>query len=290
MRILRPLIVVLLVVVAVLVYLSTYIVDETEVAVKFQLGRIVETDIGPGLHFKYPFVQTVRKFDDRVRTLDEQASRFLTAEQKNVIVDSFAKWRIGDAARFYVTVGGDPAQANQRLGEIIRSGLRNEFGKRNIQEVISGERTQIMNLLTAQAAEAAESLGIEILDVRIRRIDLPDDVSESIYRRMAAERQQVAHGFRARGAEAAERIRADADRQRTVILANAYRDAERLRGQGDAGAAQIYGQAFGRDKEFFKFYRSLQAYRQSFDSEDDLLMLSPDSPFFRYFQQPGLAR
>jgi membrane protease subunit HflC len=290
MRIARSLIVILLVVAAVVAYLSTYIVDETEVAVKFQLGRIVESEIGPGLHFKYPFVQTVRKFDDRIRTLDEQPSRFLTAEQKNVIVDSFVKWRIGDAARFYITVGGDPAQANQRLGEIIRSGLRNEFGKRNIQEVISGERSQIMSLLTAQAAKAAESLGIQIVDVRVRRIDLPNDVSESIYRRMATERQQVAQSFRARGAEASERIRADADRQRTVILANAYRDAERLRGEGDASAAQIYAQAFTRDQDFFTFYRSLAAYRQSFDSKDDLLLLSPDSSFFRYFEQPGLTR
>jgi membrane protease subunit HflC len=284
MRRLSSVIVALLVVAAVVAYLSTYVVDETEVGLKFKFGRIVESEIGPGLHFKIPVVHTVRRFDDRIRTLDEEPSRFLTSEKKNVIVDAFVKWRISDAARFYTTVGGDPARANQRLSELIRSGLRTEFGKRTIQEVISGERSRIMTILTQQMAEAARSLGINIIDVRVQRIDLPADVSESVYRRMAAERERVARDFRARGAEAAERIRADVDRQRTVILAEAYRDSEQIRGQGDARAAETYAQAYQRDPEFFSFYRSLGAYRQSFNSEDDVLLMSPDSAFFRYWE------
>lgn len=284
MRGLSSVVAVLLVVAALVAYLSTYVVDETEVGLKFKLGRIVESDIGPGLHFKIPVVHTVRRFDDRIRTLDEEPSRFLTSEKKNVIVDAFVKWRIADAARFYTTVGGDAARANQRLSELIRSGLRTEFGKRTIQEVVSGERSRIMTILTEQMSEAARSLGINIIDVRIQRIDLPADVSESVYRRMAAERERVARDFRARGAEAAERIRADVDRQRTVILAEAYRDSEQIRGQGDAKAAETYAQAYQRDPEFFSFYRSLGAYRQSFNSQDDVLLMSPDSAFFRYWE------
>lgn len=282
---LRSVSIALLVLVAVVVYLSVYTVDETEIGLKFEFGKIVEAGIEPGLHFKVPVFNTVRRFDDRIRTLDEEPARFLTSEKKNVIVDAFVKWRIRDAARFYTTVGGDPARANQRLSEIVRSGLRTEFGKRTIQEVISGERSQIMSILTKQMAEAAESLGLNIVDVRIQRIDLPSDVSESVYRRMAAERERVARDFRARGAEAAERIRADVDRQRTVILAEAYRDAQQVRGQGDAKAAETYAAAYRQDPEFFSFYRSLTAYRESFDSQDDLLLLSPDSAFFRYWEQ-----
>lgn len=284
MRAVRSVIIGLLVVLAAAAYLSMYTIDETEVGVKFQFGRMVETDIEPGLHFKIPIAHTVRQFDRRIRTLDEEPSRFLTSEQKNVIVDAFVKWRIDDAARFYVTVGGEPSRANQRLSEIIRSGLRTEFGKRTIQEVISGERSRIMTILTEQTIEGAQSLGVKVVDVKLQRIDLPNDVTESVYRRMAAEREQVARDFRARGAEAAERVRADADRQRTVILAEAYRDAEQLRGQGDARAAETYAQAYQQDPEFFSFYRSLAAYRRTFNSEDDLLLMSPDSAFFRYWK------
>lgn len=285
MGVFRTILVVLALVAAAAIYLATYTIDETQVGLKFRFGRIVEADIPPGLHFKVPIVNTVRRFDARVHTLDEDPSRFLTSEKKNVIVDAFVKWRIRDASRFYTTVGGDPASANQRLSEIIRSGLRTEFGKRTIQEVISGERSRIMTVLTEHTIEAAESLGIEVVDVKIQRIDLPSDVSESVYRRMAAERERVARDFRARGAEAAERIRADVDRQQTVILAEAYRDAEQIRGEGDASAAEIYAQAYQRDPEFYSFYRSLAAYRKSFSSADDVLLLSPDSSFFRYWQQ-----
>lgn len=286
MGVFRTAIVVLLVLAAAAIYLATYTIDETQVGLKFRFGRIVEADIPPGLHFKVPIMHTVRRFDARVHTLDEDPARFLTSEKKNVIVDAFVKWRIRDAARFYTTVSGDPTNANQRLSEIIRSGLRTEFGKRTIQEVISGERSRIMSVLTEQTIKASESLGIEVVDVKIQRIDLPSDVSESVYRRMAAERERVARDFRARGAEAAERIRADVDRQQTVILAEAYRDAEQIRGQGDASAAEIYAQAYQQDPEFYSFYRSLAAYRKSFSSEDDVLLLSPDSTFFRYWQQP----
>lgn len=281
----RSVILALAVIVAVVVYLSTYTIDETQVGLKFQFGRIVETDIPPGLHFKVPIVNTVQRFDARVDTLDEEPARFLTSEMKNVIVDSFVKWRISDAALFYTTVGGEPDRANQRLSEIIRSSLRTEFGKRTIQEVVSGERSRIMAILAEHMVVAAKSLGIEIVDVKIKRIDLPADVSKSVYSRMTSERERVARDFRARGAEAAERIRADVDRQRTVILADAYRDAEQVRGQGDAKAAETYATAYQQDAEFFSFYRSLNAYKSSFDSADDLMLLSPDSEFFRYWQQ-----
>ncbi|NLO80003.1 MAG: protease modulator HflC [Xanthomonadaceae bacterium] len=281
----RTVVVALVAIAAAALYLSTYTIDETQVGLKFRFGRIVETDIPPGLHFKVPIMHTVRRFDARIHTLNEEPARFLTSEKKNVIVDAFVKWRIRDAARFYTTVSGDPNNANQRLSEIIRSGLRTEFGKRTIQEVISGERSRIMTVLTEHTIEAAESLGIEVVDVKIQRIDLPSDVSESVYRRMAAERERVARDFRARGAEAAERIRADVDRQRTVILAEAYRDAEQIRGQGEAQAAEIYAQAYQQDPEFFSFYRSLTAYRKSFGAGNDVLLLSPESSFFRYWQQ-----
>lgn len=287
MRAVRVVAFLLLGIAAIVFFMSAYIVDENEVAIRFEFGKVVETGIGPGLHFKVPVVNSIRKFDDRIRTLDEAPSRFLTSEKKNVIVDSFVKWRIADAAKFYTTVGGDPARANQRLSELIKSGLRTEFGKRTVQEVVAGERTQIMSILTAQAAGIASELGIEVVDVRLQRIDLPPDVSESVFQRMSAERMRVAMDFRARGAESAERIRAEADRQRTVILAEARRDGEQLRGEGDAQAAQIYARAFTQDQEFFVFYRSLNAYRNAFGSESDILLLSPDSSFFRYFEQPG---
>ncbi len=277
---------VLLVLVAVaagLFYLSTYSVGEWQTAIKFRLGEIVATDMEPGLHFKFPIVNNVRTFDARVQTLDEEPQRFLTVEQKNVIVDSFVKWRIGDVREYYVTVGGDPDRANLRLSEIIRNGLRNEFGRRTVQQVVSGDRSDIVDTLREQTRRAANALGMDVVDLRIRRIDLPEDVSESVFRRMVAERQQVAREFRAEGEEQAERIRADADRQRAVLLAEARRDAQEIRGEGDAEATAIYADAYSSAPEFFRFYRSLEAYRNSFDGDDDLLVLSPDSPFFRYF-------
>jgi membrane protease subunit HflC len=244
-----------------------------------------EADYKPGLHWKWPLVNNVRKFDRRLQTLDTEPERFLTAEKKNVIVDSFAMWRIEDVRLFYTTVGGDPTQANVRLDQIVKDGLRSEFSKRTIQEVVSGDRDQIMETLGRLLKEQATFLGIASVDVRIKRIDLPPDVSNSVFSRMKAERLRVAKDFRSRGGEAAERIRADADRQSTVLLAEAYRDAERQRGEGDAQATEIYARAYGKDQDFYSFHRSLAAYRQSFSGRDDVLVLKPDSQLFRYFNK-----
>ena len=264
--------------------LSFFIVDETELAIKFRLGEIVHTDYEPGIYFKLPFVNNVRKFDSRILTLDAQPERYLTLEKKNVIVDAFIKWRISDVASYYTTMAGSERNAGQRLSQVIKNGLRDEFGKRTIQEAISGERSEIMNVITAQIEEQATDFGIEVVDVRIKRIELPASVSGSVYQRMEAERSRVAKELRSQGAEAGERIRADADRQHTVILAEAYRDAERLRGEGDAKAAEIYANAFEKDTEFYEFYRSLNAYRDVFSSQQDVLVLDPKSEFFKYFK------
>ncbi|HCB13728.1 MAG TPA: protease modulator HflC [Gammaproteobacteria bacterium] len=264
---------------------SLFTVNETQTALRFQLGEIVEANYPPGLHWKWPLINNVRKFDRRLQTLDTEPERFLTAEKKNVIVDSFAMWRIEDVRLFYTTVAGDPNQANVRLDQIVKDSLRSEFSKRTIQEVVSGDREQIMETLSRLLREQATQLGVAAVDVRIKRIDLPADVSSSVFSRMKAERLRVAKDFRSRGAEAAERIRADADRQSTVILAEAYRDAERQRGEGDAQAIDIYAQAYGKDQDFYRFHRSLSAYRQSFHNKDDVLVLQPDSQFFRYFNQ-----
>ncbi len=270
---------------AVILSLSLFTVDETQTALRFQLGEIVQANYEPGLHWKWPLVNNVRKFDRRLQTLDTDPERFLTAEKKNVIVDSFVMWRIEDVRRYYTSVGGDPVQANIRLDQIVKDGLRSEFSRRTIQEVLASDREQIMGILSRSLREQATQLGIAAVDVRIKRIDLPPDVSASVFNRMRAERLRVAKEFRSRGAQEAEGIRADADRQGTVILAEAYRDAERERGEGDAEATRIYAQAFGRNLEFFTFNRSLTAYRQSFSDKDDLLVLQPDSQFFRYFNQ-----
>lgn len=264
--------------------LSFFIVDETELAIKFRLGEIVRTDYKPGIYFKLPFVNNVRKFDSRILTLDAQPERYLTFEKKNVIVDAFIKWRISDVANYYTTMAGSQRNAGQRLSQVIKNGLRDEFGKRTIQEAISGERSEIMNVITAQIEEQAKQFGIEVVDVRIKRIELPPEVSGSVYRRMEAERSRVAKELRSQGAEAAERIRAEADRQRTVILAEAYRDAERLRGEGDASAAEIYAKAFSKDPEFYELYRSLEAYKNVFSTQEDVLVLDPKSEFFKYFK------
>ena len=266
--------------------MALFTVDETQTAIRFQLGEIAQDNYSPGLHWKWPLINNIRKFDRRLQTLDTEPERFLTAEKKNVIVDSFAMWKIEDVRLFYTTVGGDATQANVRLDQIVKDSLRSEFSKRTIQEVVSGDRDQIMETLSQLLRDQAKQLGIKAVDVRIKRIDLPPDVSNSVFSRMKAERLRVAKDFRSRGGEASERIRADADRQGTVILAEAYRDAERQRGEGDAQAANIYAQAYSQDQDFYNFSRSLSAYRQSFNSKDDVLILQPqDSQFFRYFNQ-----
>ncbi|RCX26140.1 protease modulator HflC [Thioalbus denitrificans] len=271
---------------------SIYTVDERQKAILFRLGEIVRTDLEPGIHFKFPLIYNVGKFDGRILTLDEAPERFLTSEKKNVMVDSFVKWRIDDVGRFYQRTGGDERTAAMRLSQILKDGLRSEFAKRTVQEVVSGDRAQIMDILTENANRQVSELGISVVDVRIQQIELPAEVSGSVYRRMEAERARVARDFRSRGAEAAERIRADADRQRTVILAEAYRDAEVIRGEGDARATDIYAKAYTRDPEFYAFYRSLRAYRDTFRDRSDVILMQPDSEFFRYFKNPeqGVAR
>ncbi len=262
---------------------SVFTVKEWERAVLFRFGEILRTDYEPGLHFKIPLINNIHKFDGRIQTLDAEPERYLTAEKKNVIVDSFVKWRINDVSVYYTAMGGDPLRANLRLSQIIKDGLRGEFGKRTIQEVVSGERKQIMDILTLNAASQAAEFGITVVDVRIKRIDLSEEVSSSVFRRMEAERDRVAKELRSQGSEAAEVIRAEAERKRTVILAEAYREAEQLRGEGDAKAADIYAQAYNKNQEFYAFYRSINAYKDSFSNKGDVLVLEPDADFFKYF-------
>lgn len=262
---------------------SVFVVNQWETAVVLRLGEIVKADVPPGLHFKTPFINNVRTFDARVQTLDSAPERFLTSEKKNLEVDSFVKWRIKDVEKFYTTMNGDNRLAGMRLGQIVKDGLRAEFGNRTVKEVISGERVEIAQKIKDTTADAANSFGIEIADVRIKRIDLPKDVSDSVYRRMEAERNRVAKDLRSKGSEAAEKIRADADRQRVVILAEAYSEAEILRGQGDAKAAEIYAKAYNEDAEFYAFYHSLNAYQKTFKDKSDILLVDPKSDFFMYF-------
>ncbi len=269
-----------------LLFLFTMIftVSETEKVILLEFKKIVGTDYSPGLHIKLPYRQ-VKKFDDRILTLESKPERFLTSEKKNVIVDWFVKWRINDVTKFYTSVGGDKTQANIRLDQITKDAMRNEFSKRTIRELVSSDRGRIQESLTTMVAPAVAGLGVEVTDIRVMRIDLPDEVSSSVYRRMEAERARVAREFRSRGAEVAEKIRAEADRQREVLLAEAQKEAEIRRGQGDAAAADIYAKAYGKNKDFFQFYRSLAAYRQSFKDDKSLMILSPDSEFFQYFKK-----
>jgi membrane protease subunit HflC len=266
------------------IYFSAFIVNQWEVALKLRLGEIVPAKYEPGLHWMIPIINNVKTFDGRIQTMDSRPERFLTAEKKDVIVDYFAKWRISNVGQFFRSTGGDDDKTARLLQERINTSLRDEFGKRTVQEVISGERAEIMQLLTKDADAKAAELGVEILDVRVKRIDLPPEVSDSVYQRMRAERERVARDLRAKGAEAAEKIRANADRERVVIIAEAYREAEQLRGEGDGKAAEIYANAYNKDGEFYAFYRSLNAYKNSFNDSGDVLVLQPDSDFFRYLK------
>ena len=270
---------------ALLVGLSMiFIVDERQVAIKFQLGEIVRSDFEPGLHFKAPWpINNVRKFDRRILTLDTPPERFLTGEKKNVTVDFFVKWRIQDPATYYTSFQGDERRAALRLLQIVKNGLQLEFDNRTIQQVVSDERSEMMQSLTTTGNREVAQFGIEIVDVRVKQIELPDDVRNSVFERMRAERERIAKELRAQGQEAAKGIQAVAERDRTVILAEASRDAERTRGEGDARATEIYADAYGRNEEFFQFYRSMNAYRASLASQQDVLVLEPDSEFFRYF-------
>lgn len=276
------------VVALVLVSMSAFVVDQRQTAIVFQLGEVVGTKTVPGLYFKIPLVQNVRFFDSRILTLDTaEPERFITAEKKNVSVDSFVKWRIIDVKQYYISVGGDEARANTRLMQTVNSSMREEFGKRTIHEVVSGEREEIMKVLRTKADADARKIGVEVLDVRLKRVDFPQEISESVYRRMDAERKRVANELRATGNAEGEKIRADADKQREVILAEAYRDAQEMKGEGDAKAAKVYAAAFGKNTEFFSFYRSMDAYKQTFKNKSDVMVLDPSSAFFKYLKSAG---
>jgi membrane protease subunit HflC len=263
-----------------------FTVDQRQNAIIFQLGEVKEVVTKPGLHFKWPLLQNVRSFDMRILTFDDaEPLRFITSEKKPVLVDSFVKWRIIDVKQFYVSVQGDESRAATRLKQTISGGLQNEFNKRTVHEVVSGERDKIMEDVREKAdQELRRDLGVEIVDVRLKRVDLPQEVSESVYRRMEAERKRIANELRSTGSAEAERIRADADRQREVVLAEAYRDAQKIKGEGDAKGAAIYAQAFTQNPEFFAFYRSMEAYKSSFRGKSDMLVLEPNSDFFRYLR------
>ena len=274
------------VILAVLAWNSFYIVAQTEKAVLLQFGRIVQADVQPGLHMKYPYINQVRKFEARLLTLDSPTQRFLTLEKKAVMVDAYAKWRVADAERYYTATSGLKQIADERLSRRLESGLRDQFGKRTLHEVVSGERDALMADITALLNKLAmKELGIEVVDVRVKAIDLPKEVNRSVFERMSTEREREAREHRAKGKELAEGIRADADRQRRVLLAEAYRSSEEARGDGDALAAAIYAKAYGMDQEFYAFYRSLRAYRESFANKSDVLVLDPESEFFRYLEK-----
>lgn len=265
--------------------MALFTVDQRQNAIVFQLGEVMRVIDKPGLYFKAPMVQNVRYFDRRILTFETtEPERFITSEKKNVLVDWFVKWRITDARLYYMSVGGDEARARTRLDQTVNAGLREEFGKRTVHEVVSGEREKIMTQMRDKADLDARKIGVHIVDVRLKRVELTSEVSEAVYRRMEAERKRVANELRSQGAADAEKIKADADRQREVIVAEAYRDAQKTKGEGDAKAAAIYSAAFGHNPEFYSFYRSLEAYRQSFRSRSDVLIVDPNTEFFRYFR------
>jgi membrane protease subunit HflC len=279
---------IVLVVILVVASLALFNVDQRQNAIVFRLGEAVHVITKPGLYLKVPLLDNVRFFDVRILTLDsEEPERFITSEKKNVLVDSFVKWRIVDVVLYYISVGGDETRTRIRLAQTVNDNLRAEFGKRTIHEVVSGERDRIMDLMREKVDSDARKIGVQVLDVRIKRVDLPQEVSESVYRRMEAERKSVAAELRSQGFSEAEKIRAGADRDREVIIAEAYRDAQRVKGEGDARASAIYAKAFSENPEFYSFYRSLDAYRASFKNKSDVLVLDPNSEFFRYFRSPG---
>ena len=280
----KKLIIVVIALLVILLSSSLYTVNETQVAIKLRLGEIVSVENKPGLKFKTPFVNNVVTFDKRIQTLDSAAESFLTVEKKNVVVDSYVKWRIVDTEKFYISTGGAMASANLRLAQNNQDALRTEFSKRTIIEVVSDEREAIMATVKTKLKTIAEDeFGIEVIDVRIKRIELAQEVRNSVYSRMETERKSIANKFRSEGAEEAEKIQAFADKERTIILANAYRDSEKIRGEGDAISASNYAEAYSQDVDFYSFYRSLESYKKSFSDQGDILVLNPESEFFRYF-------
>ena len=280
----KKIIIVLAALIAILLSSSLYTVNETQVAIKLRLGEIVSIEEDSGLKFKMPFVNNVVFFDNRIQTLDSASESFLTVEKKNVMVDSYVKWRIVDTEKFYISTGGTMASANIRLSQNNQDALRSEFSKRTIKEVVSDQREAIMASVKSKLkAIAEEEYGIKVIDVRIKRIELSQEVRNSVYRRMEAERKALANKYRSEGAEEAERIQAFADKERTIILANAYRDSEKIRGEGDAISASNYAKAYNQDADFYSFYRALESYKKSFNDQGDVLVLNPDTEFFRYF-------
>ena len=272
-------------VIATIFYFSVFTVNQWQQALVFKFREIQRSNNEPGIHFMIPLVNYAQKIEKRLLNLDKEPQRFLTKEKKDVIVDYYVKWRITDIEKFYTATRGNLVSANTLLEQRINRALRDQFGERTIQEVVSGERTQIMSVVTSTTSNLSDELGISVIDVRTKRIDLPAEVSNSVYQRMRAERDRVAKGFRARGSEAAERIRANADREREIILANAFRDAETIRGEGDAQATEVYAAAFTKDREFYSFYRSLNAYQNSFNQGNDIILVEPKSDFFKYFNK-----
>jgi membrane protease subunit HflC len=273
-----------IIVLLILLSLSTFTVDQREFALVFRLGEIVSVKKEPGLYFKTPIVENVKFFDKRILTYEsEQPDRFITSEKKNVLVDSYIKWRIMDPSKYYVSVNGDERQAERRITQTVNDGLRAEFGKRTIQEVVSGQRSEIMGILQERADSESRLIGVEILDVRLRRVDLPEEVSQSVYQRMNAERKSVANELRSQGFADSEKIRAVAEKERDIIITEAYKDAQKIKGEGDASASRIYADAFSKNQDFF---RSLEAYRKSFKGKDDILVLDPNSDFFKFLKSP----
>ena len=280
-------VVIVLVALGLLASATLFTVDQRQFAIVFQLGEVKEVITEPGLKVKLPVIQNVRFFDKRILTIDTpEPERFITAEKQNVLVDHFVKWRIIDPRLYFESVAGDEVRARTRLLQTVNAGLREEFGRRTVPDVVSGERDLIMENMRVRADTDARQIGVQILDVRLKRVDLPTEVSESVYRRMEAERLRVANELRSEGGAIAEQIRADADRQREIIIANANREAQTIMGQGDARATEIYADAFGRDPEFFSFFRSLEAYRESFSSRNDVMVVDPSSDFFRFLKSP----
>ena len=270
---------------------AIYIVDERQQAILFQLGEVIDVKTDPGLYFKIPIAQNVRYFEKRILTMDtEEPERFITSEKKNVLVDLFVKWRIVDVKQYYISVRGDEGLAQTRLAQTINASLRDEFGNRTVHDVVSGERDVIMEIMRQKADNDARSIGVEVVDVRLKRVDLPQEVSESVFRRMEAERKRVANELRSTGAAESEKIRADADKQREIILAEAYREAQKTMGDGDGQAAATYAAAFQKDPEFYAFWRSIDAYKQSFKNKGDMMVLEPTSEFFKYLKNPSINK
>jgi len=268
--------------------MSMYTVDQRKAAIKFQLGEVIAIHTKPGLYFLVPLLQNVQLYDTRIQTVEaREPERFLTSENRNVLVDSFVKWKLDDVRQYYVSVHGDPVQAEARIEQTINDALRAEFARHTVHDVVSGERDKIMETVTKRVEEDLRRIGVDIVDVRLKRVDFVPEISADVFRRMESERKRVANELRATGQAEGEKIKADADRQRQVIVAEAYRDAQRAKGEGDAQASRIYAEAFGKNPEFYGFYRSLEAYRQSLHSKSDVLVLDPTSDFFRYLRSPG---